>query len=182
MGEIGSSSFNFDYKGIIRVPSKELLASHADTLELAIEVGAEDVIADNPEVESSTMPPDHDVKSTTKSHDHDINSFAKSHDHSVQQSTTKSPDNIESTTYDASVSSSGEEECCQFSCEPRDLKRVSDAIRNKSFTISSASLEYIPKTHVLLKQEDFDKAVSLVNLLSEREEVMEVYDDFALSD
>ena len=46
LGDSGSSLFNFDHKGIVRVPCKELLESSMDPLELAIEVGAEDITTD----------------------------------------------------------------------------------------------------------------------------------------
>ncbi len=46
LGEPGSSSFVFEHKGVVQIPREELtrLPSCSDPLELAIEVGAEDII------------------------------------------------------------------------------------------------------------------------------------------
>ena len=136
LGESGSSLFNFDHKGIIRVPCTELQAANVDPMDLAIEVEAEDVTKD---------------------------------------------DNSDSTTSeDISESVSQNDTCFQFKCEPKDLKAVSDAIKARSFSISSASLEYIPKTVVLLSQRDYNRALKVTNLLSDLDEVVEVFDNFAL--
>ena len=75
---------------------------------------------------------------------------------------------------------STDELCYQFKCEPKDLKALSDAIEERSFSISSASVEYLPKTLVQLDERSYEKAVRLTHLLSELEEVVEIYDNFAL--
>lgn len=110
-------------------------------MDLAIEVGAEDVIADNKTMDDS--------------------------DSGDTRTTDSEP-------------SSDDAECFQFKCGPRDLKSVSDAIKNRSFTITSASLEYIPKEYVSLNKKSYERALNLVRLLSEQDEVMEVYDNFIL--
>ena len=58
LGELGSSLFNFNHKGIVRVPQKELQSSNTDSDELAIEVGAEEVILEEDECaeQDSTKP------------------------------------------------------------------------------------------------------------------------------
>lgn len=82
--------------------------------------------------------------------------------------------------HDQTSTNSGNETCFQFLCEARDLRKVSDAIKKRSFTISSASLDYFPMSQVGLFQKDYERAVKVVNLLLERDDVMEVYDNFIL--
>lgn len=74
----------------------------------------------------------------------------------------------------------GDDACYQFKCDPRGLKRVSDAIKSRSFSIMSASLEYIPKTYVALPLRKYERALQMVKLLAEQDEVMDVYDNFIL--
>lgn len=74
-----------------------------------------------------------------------------------------------------------DEICFQFKCEPKDLKAVSDALIKRSFSVSSASLEYVPKMLVPLGQREYNRAVRVVNLLGDVDEVVEVYDNFTLS-
>ncbi len=140
--QVGSTLFNFDHKGVVRVPCHELQERSVDPMDLAIEVGAEDVTADSDDSEAGS-----EAQTTAES----------------------SPDQT--------VNS---ETCFQFKCEPRDLKSVSDVIREQSFSISSASLEYIPKTLVALEKERYDRAVRLSQLLLEQDDVIEVYDNFTL--
>ena len=73
-----------------------------------------------------------------------------------------------------------DDKCFQFLCEPGDLKAVSDAIKTQPFTISSASLEYIPKTFIELDGREYKRALRTVSLLSEQDDVVEVYDNFVL--
>ena len=130
LGEPGSSSFMFEHKGMVRVPREELSSSatkmqYSDPLELAIDVGAEDVISNGEEGGS-------------------------------------------------------DDECYQLKCEPNHLKAVSDAVKEKGFSVSSETLEYIPKSYVSLDHQAYDKATKLVDLLSSHADVMEVYDNFSL--
>ena len=125
MGEPGSSSFMFDHKAVIRVPREEV----SDPMELAIEVGAEDVIIPN-----------------------------------------KSDESQDGT----------DDDCYQLKCEPTDLKSVSEAVMEKGLSVSSATLEYIPKNYVSLDEVVYHKAVRLVDLLLEIPDVMEVYDNFVM--
>ena len=144
MGDNGSSLFNFDHKGIVRVPCKELLTSNLDPLELAIEVGAEDVTTDSD-----------DSKPWNKTTELDSG---------------------------GQTEELKDDECYQFKCEPRDLTLVSKAIKGKSFTVVSASLEYIPKSLVKLSVDMFDKAEDLMKLLGEQDDVLEVHDNFTLDE
>ena len=128
----------------MRVPCRELRATNTDPLDLAIEVGAEDVTADNPDSETpSTLEPESDK-------------------------------------VDGPDACPTNEDCYQFQCQTQDLKAVSDAMKDHSFTICSASLEYIPKTHVELNERKYERALKIVSALSEQEGVMEVYDNFVL--
>ena len=126
LGEPGSSLFMFEHKGIIQVQKEELSKSQmSDPLELAIEIGAEDVLESLGEAE---------------------------------------------------------EEICQFKCEPSDLKMVSDALRKRGLAISSATLEYIPKSYVSLDSNAYEKATRLVDHLSEDSDVMDIHSNFLLKD
>lgn len=161
MGEAGSSLFNFEHKGIVRVPRHELQAKSTEPLDLAIEVGAEDVIADqNTWGESSDAAPEVDGS--------DLES--KQEEPKLQVS--DDSNDLES--------SASNDDCFQFKCEPRDLKAVSDIIKAQSFTVASATLEYLPKTVVELNQKKYERALRVIGLLSEEDGVMEVYDNFVL--
>ena len=130
MGEPGSSSFMFDHKAVIHVPREEVLQSAvSDPMELAIEVGAEDVI--------------------------------------ISSKSDESGDGID-------------DDCYQLKCEPSDLKSVSEAVTERGLSVSSATLEYIPRSYVSLEEVLYNKAVRLVDLLMEIPDVMEVYDNFVL--
>ena len=130
LGAPGSSLFMFEHKVVIRVPREEVLQSaYSDPLELAIEVGAEDVI----------------MSSTSDEGGSDC-----------------------------------EDDCYQFKCEPSEMKFVSDAVTKMGLTVSSSTLEYIPKSYVPLDEKLYHKAIRLVDLLTENLDVMEVYDNFTL--
>lgn len=134
LGEPGSSSYMFEHKGMVRVPREELSSSttansqYSDPLELAIDVGAEDVVSCGEEEGSDIV----------------------------------------------------DEECYQLKCEPNCLKAVSDAVKEKGFSVSSATLEYIPKSCIPLDRGAYDKATKLVDLLCSHADVIEVYDNFSL--
>ena len=123
LGEPGSSSFMFEHKGVIQIPKLEL-QDGSDPLELAIEVGAEDVISKDGEMAM--------------------------------------------------------EECLQLICEPNELKSVSDAVRRKGLTVTMETWEYIPTSYVPLVKESFEKALKVVDILNEHNDVMEVYSNFTL--
>ena len=130
LGAPGSSLFMFEHKAVIRVPREEVLQSaYSDPLELAIEVGAEDVIMSSSSDEGG---------------------------------------------------SDSEDDCFQFKCEPSEMKSVSDAVTKMGLTLSSSTLEYIPKSCVPLEEKLYNKAIRLVDLLTENPDVMEVYDNFTL--
>ena len=149
MGESGSSLFNFNHKGSVRIPCNELQAARTDPLDLAIEVGAEEVIADTAEAEHE---PEGEQEAPTAA------------------------------TSDSEQADVMDEKCFQFLCDPSDLKSVSDSIKARSFTVSSASVEYIPKTYVELNQRKYEKALRIVGQLSEQDDVVEVYDNFVLKE
>lgn len=66
-------------------------------------------------------------------------------------------------------------ESIQLKCEPTELSIVCTALRDRGFDVSSAAVEYLPKSFVSLKQEQFEKAEKLVELLSEQSDVVSVY-------
>lgn len=72
------------------------------------------------------------------------------------------------------------DDCYQFKCHLKDLKLVSDAVREKGFSVSSATLEYIPTLLVSLSHEPYQKASKLLDLLSDHNDVMEVYANYVL--
>ena len=143
--QFGPTLFNFDHKGIVRVPCHELQSSSTDPLDLAIEVGAEDVTMDSDDPEPE--------------------------DQAASQSSQDGEGSTEGQSSNA---------CFQFKCEPKEIKSVSDAIKERSFTISSASFEYIPKSQVALERVKYNRAVRLLELLSDQDGVIEIYDNFVL--
>ena len=164
MGEAGSSLFNFEHKGIVRVPCHELQAAGTEPLDLAIEVGAEDVIADQNtwgELSEAALGRSEMDRSDPQS----------KQELQVSEANDSEPESGQDTS---------NEDCFQFKCEPRDLKAVSDAIKAHSFTVASATLEYLPKTVIELNQKKYERALRVVGLLSEEDGVMEVYDNFVL--
>lgn len=122
LGEPGSSSFNFEHKGIVQVSLTEGDGANIDPLDLAIEVGAEDCSAEGED---------------------DGNSV-------------------------------------QLQCEPHDLNAVCNAVKAKGLTVSSASVEYLPKSYVALTEQQVDKAEKLVELLSEHNDVVGVHCNYEL--
>ena len=132
----------FDHKGVIRVQKSEFDPS-TDLLEVAIEVGAEDIQTDRaPESTDSN-----------------------------QSSTNIEPFNNDPM---------NEQLLVKFLCNPSELTKVSGSLKSLGYTITGASLEYVPKSLVYLPQESYESAVNLVCVLSEHSDVTEVYDNFAL--
>ena len=72
------------------------------------------------------------------------------------------------------------ENTLQLLCEIKDQKAVTEAAESLGLCISSTSTNYIPNVPVGLNQEDYDKAVSVVEDLSNHEMVLEIYDNFYL--
>ena len=114
----------FEHKGLVRFLKEEQQQLH-DLLELAIEVGAEDVAE---------------------------------------------PD----------TGNEGDD-CVQLKCRPNDLKAVVDAIEGKGITISSATLEYLPTSVVTLDGVQYARAVKLYDLMSDHNDVTDVYVNFVCS-
>jgi len=73
-----------------------------------------------------------------------------------------------------------EESTLQLLCEVKNQRAVTEAAESLGLSISSTSTSYIPNNPVGLSQEDYDKAVSVVEDLSNHETVLEVYDNFYL--
>lgn len=121
MGEPGSSSYVFEHKGIVQIPREDLtgLPSCDDPLELAIEVGAEDVLEDEEDT-------GHVLLKT----------------------------------------------------EPSETRGVVEAVKKKGLTVSSATLEYLPKTLVGLSPQACEKAEKLLEVLSQNNDVVEVHSNF----
>lgn len=122
LGEPGSSSFNFEHKGIVQVSLTKGDGANIDPLDLAIEVGAEDCSAECEDDGSSV----------------------------------------------------------QLQCEPHDLNAVCNVVKAKGLTVSSASVEYLPKSYVALTEQQVDKAEKLVELLSEHNDVVGVHSNYEL--
>ena len=66
-------------------------------------------------------------------------------------------------------------EIIQLKSEPAELTIVCTALRDRGFDVSSATVEYLPKSLVGLKQEQFKKAEKMVELLGEQSDVVAVY-------
>ena len=122
LGEPGSAAFLFDYKGVVTLPRGEITC---DPLDLAIEVGAEDI--------------------SCGEQDEDGN------------------------------------EICRFFCDLNSLRSVSDALRERKLNVTSAVLEYVPKSYVSLDEEKYSKACALLDALSEHSDVMHVYNNITCS-
>ncbi len=124
LGEPGSASFAFEHKGVVQIPREELerLPSCSDPMELAIEVGAEDVV----------------------------------HVH--------------------------EEELVALKCDSSDMRAIVEAVQERGLTVSSATLEYLPKNLVSLTPESCESAERFVEVLSRHSDVVEVYSNFVLEE
>lgn len=120
LGDPGSSSYMFEYKGIVQITFNKETGLKMDPLELAIEVGAEDVIDED----------------------------------------------------DGTI---------QLTCEPHELNSVCSEIKAKEVEISSASVEYLPKSSVSLTEEQHSKAEKLLELLSGHNDVVAVYSNHELN-
>ena len=118
LAEPGSVVFLFDHKGVVMLPRKEIVS---DPLDLAIEVGAEDISCGEQDEEGN--------------------------------------------------------EICRFFCDPNSLRSVSDALRERKLNVTSAALEYVPKSYVSLDEEKYNKACTLLDALSEHADVMHVYNN-----
>ena len=152
LGEPGSASFVFEHKGVVCIAKSEL-KSDADPLELAIDVGAEDIIEDS-DIDEDLNDED----------DTGENGGVKEENREGQQE----------------VGVVSEEEYIRLKCEPTELNSVSKAVKSKGLSLASASLEYLPTSYVSLEKGPYEKAVHLVELLNEHDDVVEVYDNFVV--
>ena len=67
-------------------------------------------------------------------------------------------------------------------CDPRSLKEVIGAVKGKEVVIDSISLDYIPKSLVLLNDAEYQKAEELVEQLNDHPEVVAVHSNFSHED
>lgn len=81
---------------------------------------------------------------------------------------------------DCSTESEDEGSTVQLQCEPNDLNAVCNAVKAKGLSVSSASVEYLPKSCVALTEQQIDKAEKLVDLLSDHSDVVGVYTNYEL--
>lgn len=144
----------FEHKGVVRVPKSEL-KNNTDPLDLAIEVGAEDIIEQN-EDEKDLQTEDTNTE-----------------DSEVEGKKEEEKEGTEATTV-------SDEEYIQLKCEPSELKAVSEAVESKGLSVMSASLEYLPTSYISLEKQAYENAVHLVELLNDHDDVVAVYDNFVL--
>jgi YebC/PmpR family DNA-binding regulatory protein len=128
LGDPGSSAFVFDQKATVEItvdPFQEGSPPAVDPMELAIEVGAEDV--------------------------------------------------------DCQTDPEGGGKVIQLRCEPNELSAVCAAVRGRGLEVSSAGVDYLPRSFVPLSREQFEKAEKMVELLSEQSDVVGVYTNHELA-
>ena len=185
LGETGSSSFNFEHKALIRVPSSSI---KTDPLELAIEIGAEDVISvgeDDDEtnrsssatnVQSLTQVEETNAAEGTYSKQADAKTSRQADDGCLkEQGAKETPSEEELNTPPASMS-------YQFKCDIDDLRQVINSLKENGVECFTTSFEYIPKTYVSLRLDAYNRANKFVDLLCDHEDVVEVYDNFELEE
>ena len=76
--------------------------------------------------------------------------------------------------------STDDQQYVKFICMPSELTAVSKALQSHGYTVTSANLEYLPKSLVSLNKESYENALKLVYALCEHSNVTEVYDNFTL--
>lgn len=69
----------------------------------------------------------------------------------------------------------------QFVCEVANIKDVIQAAESLGLTILSSRINYVPNTTIGLNEMEYDKAVGVVEDLSNHENVLEIYDNFYLN-
>ncbi len=121
-----------------------------DPLELAIEIGAEDVDIVNRD-EASNSSEDETNNKSERTADYNSISSNSSSDY-------------------------------QFKCDITDLRQVLKSLREKGVNELTTSFEYLPKILVELSDEKYEQANQLVDVVSEHEDVVEVYSNFALAE
>ncbi|XP_026171099.1 translational activator of cytochrome c oxidase 1 [Mastacembelus armatus] len=109
---------SFNRRGVVMVPSQNILMERA--LELAIDVGAEDVQETEDEDEQSLL---------------------------------------------------------QFICDSTDLKKVRASLEELGMQISSAGMEFVPRTLLPLDQDQLDAASTLIGALNDCPDVVRVWDN-----
>lgn len=67
-----------------------------------------------------------------------------------------------------------------FVCDPQQLKKVTDAITLRGLSLSSSTLEYIPRSPVGLSSVQYGKAASLVELIEDHQDVIRVHSNFEM--
>ena len=69
----------------------------------------------------------------------------------------------------------------QFLCEMANIKIVTQAAESLGLTILSSKVNYVPNITISLNQKEYDKALDVIEDLSNHESVLEIYDNFYLS-
>lgn len=69
----------------------------------------------------------------------------------------------------------------QFVCEIANIKDVTQAAESLGLTILSSKINYVPNTTISLNQKEYDKALGVIEDLSNHDSVLEIYDNFYLS-
>ena len=66
----------------------------------------------------------------------------------------------------------------QFICDVANVKDVIEAAESLGLTILSSRISYVPNTTIGLNQMEYDKALGLIEDLSNHESVLEIFDNF----
>ena len=66
----------------------------------------------------------------------------------------------------------------QFVCEVANTKDVMQAAESIGLTILSSRINYMPNTTIGLNQMEYDKALGVIEDLSNHDSVLEIYDNF----
>lgn len=69
------------------------------------------------------------------------------------------------------------EQCYWFTCDSQQLKKVTDALKSAGLSVASSTLEYLPKSTVALNDVAYHKALSLIDLIKDHQDVIRVYDN-----
>ena len=66
----------------------------------------------------------------------------------------------------------------QFICDVANVKDVLQAAESLGLTILSSRISYVPNTTIGLNQIEYDKALGVIEDLSNHESVLEIFDNF----
>ena len=69
----------------------------------------------------------------------------------------------------------------QFVCEVANVKDVMQAAESLGLTILSSKISYVPNTTVGLNEVEYDKAIGVIEDLSNHDSILEIYDNFYLN-